>query len=102
MNMSGHNYKNPAIMLTKAYGDMILAASQQGRDGLWRQMVIANCVQTVQTPPAATFPAAFLLRSFGNLDLKPEITAPGGNIPVHPEQWDYGNMSGTLHVRPQR
>ena len=102
MNMSGYNYKNPAIMLDKAYGDMILAASQQGEDGLWSgKMVIANQVQTVQDAPGGYLPSSFSSWGVpGNLDLKPEITAPGGNIWSTLNNGTYGNMSGTSMSAP--
>ena len=102
MNMSGYNYKNPAIMLDKAYGDMILAASRQGEDGLWSgKMVIANQVQTVQDAPGGYLPSSFSSWGVpGNLDLKPEITAPGGNIWSTLNNGTYGNMSGTSMSAP--
>lgn len=102
MNMSGYHYKNPAIMLDKAYGDMILAASQQGEDGLWGgKMVIANQVRTIQDAPGGYLPSSFSSWGVpGNLDLKPEITAPGGNIWSTLNNGTYGNMSGTSMSAP--
>ncbi|MCI6729022.1 MAG: S8 family serine peptidase [Clostridiales bacterium] len=102
MNMTGYKYKNPAISIEKVYGDMILAASQQGEDGVWGgTMVIADKVQTVQNVPGGSAPSSFSSWGVpGNLDLKPEITAPGGNIWSTLTDGSYGSMSGTSMSSP--
>ena len=104
MNMSGYNYKNPAIMLDKAYGDMILAASRQGEDGLWSgKMVIANQVQTVQDAPGGYLPGQlFLLGCSRQSGPEARDHRPRWQHLVHPEQWDLSQHVRYLHVCPQR
>ena len=64
-------------------------------------MVIANQVQTVQDAPGGYLPSSFSSWGVpGNLDLKPEITAPGGNIWSTLNNGTYGNMSGTSMSAP--
>ena len=102
MNMSGYNYKNPAIMLDKAYGDMILAASRQGEDGLWSgKMVIANQVQTVQDAPRR-LPSQQLFLLGCSRQSGPEAGdhRPRWQHLVHPEQWDLWQHVRYLHVCP--
>ena len=102
MNMEGYEYKNPAIMLDKAYGDMVLAASTQDESGYWvGTMVIANQVQTITDAPGGYQPSNFSSWGVpGDLELKPEITAPGGNIWSTLTNGSYGSMSGTSMSAP--
>lgn len=102
MNMTGYNYKNPAISIEKAFAEMVLDASTQDEAGTWGgEMVIANQVQTVHNVPGGYTPSSFSSWGVpGNLDLKPEITAPGGNIWSTLTDGSYGLMSGTSMSAP--
>lgn len=102
MNLTGYNYKNPAVSIDKIYGEMILAASTQDEKGFWGgTMVIANQVQTITNVPGGYVPSDFSSWGVpGNLDLKPEIIAPGGNIWSTMDNGTYGSMSGTSMAAP--
>ena len=102
MNMTGYSYKNPAISIDKAYAEAILAASTQNADGTWTgTMLIANKVQVYQDVLGGYEPSVFSSWGVpGNLDLKPEIIAPGGNIWSTLTDGTYGLMSGTSMSAP--
>ena len=64
-------------------------------------MVVANQVRTVTDVPGGFVPSDFSSWGVpGNLDLKPEITAPGGNIWSTLTDGTYGSMSGTSMSAP--
>ena len=83
MNLTGYEYKNPAVLIPMISAESILAASEKDETtGLYGgKMVVANQVRTVTDVPGGFVPSDFSSWGVpGNLDLKPEITAPGGNI----------------------
>lgn len=102
MAMTGYTYKNPAVSMEKSYGDAILAASAQDEAGYWGgTMTIANRIQVYEGVMGGYEPSVFSSWGApGNLDLKPEITAPGGNIWSTTNNGTYGLMSGTSMSAP--
>lgn len=103
MNLTGYNYKYPAILIPMRSAESILDASEQDdASGLWGgKLTIANQVRTVQDVPGGFVPSDFSAWGVpGNLELKPEITAPGGNIWSTLTDGTYGIMSGTSMSAP--
>ena len=103
MNLTGYEYKNPAVLIPMISAESILAASEKDETtGLYGgKMVVANQVRTVTDVPGGFVPSDFSSWGVpGNLDLKPEITAPGGNIWSTLTDGTYGSMSGTSMSAP--
>ena len=103
MNLTGYEYKNPAVLIPMISAESILAASEKDETtGLYGgKMVVANQVRTVTDVPGGFVPSDFSSWGVpGNLDLKPEITAPGGNIYSTRTDGTYGLMSGTSMASP--
>lgn len=102
MNLTGYNYQQPAVLIPLSSAESILDASEKNADGLWSgKMVIKNQVTTVYDVPGGYQPSDFSSWGVpGNLDLKPEITAPGGNIWSTLTNGSYGSMSGTSMSAP--
>ncbi|MBR4462370.1 MAG: S8 family serine peptidase [Erysipelotrichaceae bacterium] len=112
MNLTGYTYTNPAVSITQADGLAIKAASTEvtSEDGIpyyTGTITIADRVG-VSNPGDVDYYTMSDFSSWGvpgDLSLKPEITAPGGNI------WSvngavaggkaYENMSGTSMAAPQ-
>lgn len=103
MNLADYEYKNPAVLIPMISAGSILAASEKDETtGLYGgKMVVANQVRTVTDVPGGFVPSDFSSWGVpGNLDLKPEITAPGGNIWSTLTDGTYGSMSGTSMSAP--
>ena len=102
MNLTGYKYKMPAIAIDLAFAEAILAVSQQNEAGQWSgTMNIKNAVQVIDSVVGGYTPSIFSSWGIpGNMDLKPEITAPGGNIWSTLTDGTYGSMSGTSMAAP--
>lgn len=103
MNLTGYLYQIPVVMITLPDSDQVLAASKQDETtGLWGGTVkISAKTETVHGVSSGYKPSSF--SSWGtteNLDLKPEIMTPGGNIYSTLNHGAYGNMSGTSMAAP--
>ena len=83
MNLTGYNFPNPAVMIEQSKAKEILAASTQDETtGLWGgKMTVSAKAETLHGVADGYKPSSF--SSWGtteNLDLKPELMTPGGNI----------------------
>ena len=102
MDLSASTGTIPCVFLTQKDMQRILAASEQGADGSW------GGVMTLHSAPAVLENAedGYRMSDFsswgvpGDLSLKPEITAPGGNIYSTLDGGAYGAMSGTSMAAP--
>lgn len=103
MNLTGYNFPNPAVMIEQAKAREILAASTQDETtGLWGgKMTVSAKAETLHGVADGYKPSSF--SSWGtteNLDLKPELMTPGGNIYSTLNHSSYGMMSGTSMAAP--
>ena len=103
MNLSDYNFPNPAVMIEQAKAKEILAASTQAETtGLWGgKMTVSAKAETLHGVADGYKPSSF--SSWGtteNLDLKPELMTPGGNIYSTLNHSSYGVMSGTSMAAP--
>ena len=103
MNLTGYNFPNPAVMIEQAKAKEILAASTQDETtGLWGgKMTVSAKAETLHGVADRYKPSSF--SSWGtteNLDLKPELMTPGGNIYSTLNHSSYGMMSGTSMAAP--
>lgn len=109
MDLSDYTQDAPAITVTQAEGQLLKANAVPSEDGKYYTGKIVN-----KDKPEAiviTTPDKSVISDFsswgvpGSLELKPEITAPGGNIysvDGEPAETDkYVNMSGTSMASPQ-
>lgn len=103
MNLTGYNFPNPAVMIEQSKAKEILAASTQDETtGLWGgKMTVSAKAETLHGVADGYKPSSF--SSWGtteNLDLKPELMTPGGNIYSTLNHSSYGMMSGTSMAAP--
>lgn len=103
MNLTGYNFPNPAVMIEQDKAKEILAASTQDETtGLWGgKMTVSAKAETLHGVADGYKPSSF--SSWGtteNLDLKPELMTPGGNIYSTLNHSSYGVMSGTSMAAP--
>lgn len=103
MNLTGYNFPNPAVMIEQSKAKEILAASTQDETtGLWGgKMTVSDKAETLHGVADGYKPSSF--SSWGtteNLDLKPELMTPGGNIYSTLNHSSYGMMSGTSMAAP--
>ncbi|WP_081668267.1 S8 family serine peptidase [Butyrivibrio sp. MC2013] len=102
MTLQGSTAVIPAVSITLAEGMAIEDAAEQVSDRVYEGTV------TVYGKVATNSNASdgYTMSDFsswgvpGTLDLKPEITAPGGNIYSTRDNGTYGNMSGTSMAAP--
>ncbi|WP_035784253.1 S8 family serine peptidase, partial [Butyrivibrio sp. MC2021] len=102
MTLQGSTAVIPAVSITQAEG---LAVAEQGEkvaDGVYTGVIsVAGNVGTNYNAADGYTMSTF--SSYGvpaTLDLKPEITAPGGNIYSTIDNGEYGLMSGTSMAAP--
>lgn len=102
MNLTGYNYKNPSVTIDLSYAKEILSASEKNEDGLYSgTMNMSTEPRTAYNVSGGYEPSSFSSWGVpGNLDLKPEIAAPGGNIWSTLTDGEYGLMSGTSMAAP--
>ena len=108
MNLADYTYTQPCVAITQADGMSILADSVKAEDGNYYtgSMVISNKMAMVhKNSDFLTMSAFSSWGAPGNLSMKPEITAPGGQIysinGATPETDQYELMSGTSMAAPQ-
>lgn len=103
MNLTGYLFPNPAVSMSKADGDAIFAASVKNEEtGLWEgKVTVTSIPQTVYLDTEHDTMSSFSSWGCGDdLGLKPELTAPGGNIYSTLDNGSYGLMSGTSMAAP--
>lgn len=103
MNLTGYLYTNPAVSIDKADSDAIFAASVKNEEtGLWEGTVtISSVAKTVYGDTENLTMSSFSSWGCGDkLNLKPEITSPGGSIFSTVDGGGYAIMSGTSMSAP--
>lgn len=102
MTMSGSTAVIPAVSITLADGQVVRSSATQISDGVYTGTIkVASKVATNLDVADGYTMSSF--SSYGvpsSLDLKPEITAPGGNIYSTRDDGTYGIMSGTSMSAP--
>ncbi|MBR2812642.1 MAG: S8 family serine peptidase, partial [Solobacterium sp.] len=110
MSLNGYQYTNPVIGMTQADAAAIKGLSDEKTtaDGAvyYEGTITVGTEMEVIMPDLQNGVSMSAFSSFGvpaSLTLKPEITAPGGNIYSTRGNNDsyYGNMSGTSMATPQ-
>ena len=103
MNLTGYLYPNPAVSMAKADSDAIFAVSTKNEQtGLWEGTVtVSSRAQTVYGDREHPVMSSFSSWGCGDkLNLKPELTSPGGNIYSTLDGGTYGLNSGTSMSAP--
>ncbi|MBR2717243.1 MAG: S8 family serine peptidase [Oscillospiraceae bacterium] len=111
MDLSGYPYTNPVVSFTREQGALLKAAGEAVTDGdetvayTGSLSVVFDPTVTVRDDEYCTMSDFSSWGVPGDLSLKPEITAPGGNIysvdGSVPGGNGYENMSGTSMAAPQ-
>lgn len=102
LNMSV-GYRTPCVAIRLKQMESILAASQQNEAGAYvGKLTVTSQVTTdlEATEGALTMSVFSSWGVPGDLSLKPEITAPGGDIYSTRDRGTYGTMSGTSMAAP--
>lgn len=107
MVTDGYNYTAPYVSILQADGEYIKANSEKHTTD--SGLVYYTGTMTVGASAAVNHASAdyYTMSSFsswgvpGSLEMKPEITAPGGNIYSLKDGGTYQNMSGTSMAAPQ-
>lgn len=93
MALTEENYVIPAIMVSNEYYDMFLEADE-------KTITISNDVIEADNPQGNLMSSFSSWGPSVNLDLKPEITAPGGSIYSSVPFGNYDCMDGTSMATP--
>ncbi|MCR4673299.1 MAG: S8 family serine peptidase [Lachnospiraceae bacterium] len=111
MNLTGYEYDVPVVSLTQSDGTLLKTLGEEKTitvDGTeytyYEGTVEVTGTVVVQDPDENAVVEMSDFSSYGvpsSLELKPEITAPGGNIYSLMDGNDYQNMSGTSMAAPQ-
>ena len=102
MDLSASTATIPCIFMTQKDMQRILAVTEQGADGSYGGVMTVNRTPTI----LENSEDGYRMSDFsswgvpGDLSLKPEITAPGGNIYSTLDGGAYGAMSGTSMAAP--
>ncbi len=102
MTMQGSKAVIPAVSIKQAEGDAVKATATKVAEGVYEGTITVNTA--VATDRDAD--GGYTMSDFssygvpGSLDLKPEITGPGGNIYSTRDNGTYGQMSGTSMSAP--
>ncbi|MBE5859500.1 MAG: serine protease subtilisin family protein [Butyrivibrio sp.] len=102
MTLQGSTAVIPAVSITLAEGMAIAKSAEQVSENVYvgTLKVIGNVTTNFDAPDGYTMSDFSSYGVPGSLDLKPEITAPGGNIYSTRDNGTYGNMSGTSMSAP--
>ena len=107
MDLSDYTKTEPCVSVTMAYGETIKANAEKHTTD--SGLVYYTGKMTVGAKPGSSVynSSYYTMSDFsswgvpGSLELKPEITAPGGNIYSLQNGGGYQNMSGTSMASPQ-
>ena len=94
---SDDNIKIPYMSALKDDGDIMAAALKEGKKV---EVEFKGSFTTVPNPEAGSMSTFTSWGPTPNLDFKPEITAPGGNIFSTLNNNQYGSMNGTSMAAP--
>ncbi len=102
MTLQGSTAVIPAVSITLAEGEAIAQSAEQVSDTVFEGTlkVVGKVKTNYEAPNGYTMSDFSSYGVPGSLDLKPEITAPGGNIYSTRDKGTYGNMSGTSMSAP--
>lgn len=102
MTMQGSTAVIPAVSITLAEGLAIAKSANQLSENVYEGTlkVIGNVTTNFEAADGYTMSDFSSYGVPASLDLKPEITAPGGNIFSTRDDGSYGNMSGTSMSAP--
>ena len=109
LDLTGYGYSIPAVAMGQAQAKAIRAGSEAGRNCFTGKVtVFGKPGAVINTPESYTISSFSSWGVPGNLSMKPEITAPGGNIlsvwgstPAGGGSDQYELMSGTSMAAPQ-
>ena len=109
MNLTGYKYTAPAVSITQADGAMLKAnATKTTVDGVSADVYLGKITVADDIYAGSYNSEYYTMSNFsswgvpGDLSLKPEITAPGGNIySINGMDHTYESMSGTSMASPQ-
>lgn len=102
MNLTG-KYENadmPAVSITLADAQAIVKGATEANGAYVGKVEISGNITTVDAPDGYSMSDFSSYGVNGSLELKPEITAPGGNIYATLDKGQYGLMSGTSMAAP--
>lgn len=101
MTLEGSTATIPCASIQQRDGNIILEASERDGHGFYAgEMIVKKAVSTVENDDGYTMSDFSSWGTTGNLAIKPEITAPGGNIYSSVNDGNYGVMSGTSMSAP--
>ena len=102
MTLQGSKAVIPCVSITLAEGEAVAALSEEVAEGVYEGTfkVVYNAATNYNAADGYTMSSFSSYGVPGTLDLKPEITAPGGNIYSTIDNGDYGLMSGTSMAAP--
>ncbi len=102
MTLQGSTAKIPAVSITLADGQALAKGAKKVADGVYEGTitVVDKLGVNYNVADAYTMSTFSSYGVPGSLDLKPEITAPGGNIYSTTNDGTYGLMSGTSMAAP--
>ena len=112
MNLTGYSYGAPAVSVTQADGGFLLSAAEAVSDADGEILYYTGTLKVNASIGTFSYGSDYYTMSDfsswgvpGDLSLKPEITAPGGNVfsvnGLTPGGQDYESMSGTSMAAPQ-
>ncbi|SFH54256.1 lactocepin [Pseudobutyrivibrio sp. OR37] len=102
MTMQGSTAVIPAVSIKQSEGEAVAATGKEVAEGVYEGTIKINtAVATDRDVPGGYTMSDFSSYGVpGSLDLKPEITGPGGNIYSTRDNGTYGQMSGTSMSAP--
>ena len=102
MTLQGSTAKIPAVSITLADGEALAATAEEVKEGVFEGTlnVVDKLAINYNVADGYTMSTFSSYGVPGTLDLKPEITAPGGNIYSTTDNGTYGQMSGTSMAAP--
>ncbi len=102
MTMQGSTAVIPAVSIKQTDGEAVAATGKEVAEGVYEGTIKINTDVATEKDVAG----GYTMSDFssygvpGSLDLKPEITGPGGNIYSTRDNGTYGQMSGTSMSAP--